>query len=184
VNGAWKFPEAFTPDGRFLSFSQSEPGKPRDIWILPMAAGAKPFPFAQTPAEEHGSDFSPDGRFLAYVSDESGTPEVYVRPFPAAGGKWQISAGGGASPQWRRDGKELFYLGPDSRFVAVPVTLSARGLEAGTAKVLFQNTSMQVPGITVPTAYRVSSDGQRFLTTLLTGLQESSPIVLQMGANR
>jgi Tol biopolymer transport system component len=184
ANGAWKFPESVSADGRFLSFAQSEPGKPRDIWILPMAGNAKPYPFAQTPAEEYGSDFSPDGRFLAYVSDESGTPEVYVRPFPAAGGKWQISAGGGTSPQWRRDGKELFYLGPESKLVALPVTLSAKGLETGTAKVLFQNANMQLPGISVPTAYRVSPDGQRFLATLLTGVQESSPIVLQTGAGR
>ncbi len=184
ANGAWKFPESASADGRFLSYSQSEPGKPRDIWILPMAGNSKPIPFAQTPAEEYGSDFSPDGRFLAYVSDESGTPEVYVRPFPAAGGKWQISAGGGTSPQWRRDGKELFYLGPESKLVAVPVTLSAKGLETGTAKVVFQNPNIQLPGISAGTAYRVSPDGQRFLATLLTGLQESSPIVLQTGAAR
>ena len=107
-----------------------------------------------------------------------------MRPFPAAGGKWQISAGGGASPQWRRDGKELFYLGPESRLVAAPVTLSSRGLEAGTPKTLFQNANLQLPGISVTTAYRVSPDGQRILATLLTGLQESSPIVLQTGANR
>ncbi len=184
ANGAWKFPESASADGRFLSYSQSEPGKPRDVWIMPMAGNAKPFPFAQSPAGEYGSDFSPDGRFLAYVSDESGTPEVYVRPFPAAGGKWQISAGGGTSPQWRRDGKELFYLGPESKLVAVPVTLSAKGLEAGTAKVLFQNANIQLPGISAGTAYRVSQDGQRFLTTLLTGVQESSPIVLQTGVHR
>ncbi len=184
VNGVWKFPESFSPDGRFLSYSQSEPGKPRDVWVLPMTGGGKPFPFAQTAAEEWGSQFSPDGRFIAYVSDESGTPEVFVRPFPAAGGKWQISAGGGTSPQWRRDGKELFYLGPESRLIAVPVTLSARGLEAGTATTLFQNASMPLPGISMTTVYRVAPDGQRFLATLLTGLQESSPIVLQTGAGR
>jgi Tol biopolymer transport system component len=184
ANGAWKFPESSSADGRFLSYSQSDPGKPRDIWILPMAGNSKPIPFAQSPAEEYGSDFSPDGRFLAYVSDESGTPEVYVRPFPPAGGKWQISAGGGTSPQWRHDGKELFYLGPESKLVAVPVTLSAKGFETGTAKVVFQNPNIQLPGISAGTAYRVSPDGQRFLVTLLTGLQESSPIVLQTGANR
>jgi hypothetical protein len=82
-----------------------------------------------------------------------------VRPFHAAGGKWQMSAAGGGSPHWRRDGKGLFYLGPESRRVAAPVTLSERGLEAGTAKPLFQNTNMQLPSISVPTAFRVSADG-------------------------
>jgi len=38
------------------------------------------------------SMFSPDGRRLAYVSAETGLQEVYVRPFPGPGGKWQSGA--------------------------------------------------------------------------------------------
>ena len=54
MNGVWKFPDSWSPDGRFLSYTQSEPGRPRDIWILPTTGGARPFPIAQTPAEESG----------------------------------------------------------------------------------------------------------------------------------
>ena len=61
VNSGWKFPESWSPDGRCLSYVQSDPGKPRDIWVLPMTGEARPFPFAQTPADEWGSAFSPDG---------------------------------------------------------------------------------------------------------------------------
>src|SRR5204862_49735 len=67
------------------------------------------------------AQFSPDGRFVAYVSDESGRAEVYVQSFPASGGKWQISTGGGDQPQWRRDGGELFYMAPDKKLMAVPI---------------------------------------------------------------
>jgi len=35
----------------------------------------------------------------AYGSDESGNSEVYVRPFPGPGGKWQISTGGWFVPE-------------------------------------------------------------------------------------
>jgi hypothetical protein len=52
---------------------------------------------------------SPDGRWLAYTSDESGQTEIYVRPFPAGRGKWQISPEGGQEPLWARDSSELFY---------------------------------------------------------------------------
>jgi hypothetical protein len=45
---------------------------------------------------------------MAYTSDESGQREVYIRPFPAADGKWKISTAGGEQPRWRGDGKELF----------------------------------------------------------------------------
>ncbi|MEO8053663.1 MAG: hypothetical protein ABI768_00815 [Acidobacteriota bacterium] len=44
--------------------------------------------------------------------------------------------------------------------------------------------NMQLGGIPVTTAYRVSPDGQRFLATLPTGLQESSQIVLKTGTGR
>jgi eukaryotic-like serine/threonine-protein kinase len=53
--------------------------------------------------------FSPDGKWLAYTSNESGQNEVYVRPFPGPGGKWQISTGGGRNPVWSRTRPELFY---------------------------------------------------------------------------
>lgn len=48
-------------------------------------------------------------RWIAYTSDESKRNEVYVRPFPGAGGKWQVSSDGGVQPLWSKNGKQLFY---------------------------------------------------------------------------
>ena len=62
--------------------------------------------------------FSPDGRWLAYYSNESGRYEVYVRPFPGPGGKWQISTNGGGVPTWSRARHELFYAALDRIMVA------------------------------------------------------------------
>ena len=70
-------------------------------------------PFLATPSTEIGPTLSPDGRFLAYCSDASGTMEVYVRPFPAGDGQWQVSDQGGCQPRWSRDGKELYYVRHD-----------------------------------------------------------------------
>jgi len=185
VNGAWKFPESWSSDGRFLSYAQSEPGKPADIWVLPMGGGdGKPLPFAQTPATESGSAFSPDGRFLAYASDEPGQTEIFVQTFPASGAKWQVSTGGGASPVWRRDGKELFYVTPDRRIVGVPVAVTARGLEPGSARTLFQNPQLRLPAGTKTIVFRVSADGQRFLVIISVGEAESSPILIRTGRPR
>ncbi len=62
-----------------------------------------PQPFLESPAA-----FSPDGRWFAYVNGQVGQPEVFVRPFPGAGGPWQISSGG-TSPVWSPTRRELFY---------------------------------------------------------------------------
>src|SRR5215831_11887083 len=65
--------------------------------------------------------FSPDGKWLAYDSDESGQWEVYIVPFPQGEGRWQVSTGGGQQPRWRRDAKELFYVGTGNRLMAAEV---------------------------------------------------------------
>jgi serine/threonine-protein kinase len=78
----------------------------------------KPSVFLNTSFSEFSGAFSPDGRWLAYDSDESGTYEVYVRPFPGPGGKWQVSTGGGQDPVWSRNGKELFYWAGEQIWVA------------------------------------------------------------------
>jgi hypothetical protein len=61
--------------------------------------------------------FSRDGRWIAYQSNDAGRDEVYVRPFPLSasgqGGKWQISTGGGRSPQWSSNGREILYESGD-----------------------------------------------------------------------
>ena len=95
----------------------------------------KPFAVLQSSFDEIEGQFSPDGRWLAYASNESGRYEIYIRTFPEAGGKWQVSAAGGVQPRWRRDGRELFYVAPDTRLMAVPLRLApdTHTLEAGAA---------------------------------------------------
>jgi len=64
--------------------------------------------------------FSPDGRWLAYMSIESRRDKIYVTSFPQPTEKWQISQGGGELPRWRRDGQEIFFLGPEG-LMSTPV---------------------------------------------------------------
>jgi eukaryotic-like serine/threonine-protein kinase len=76
------------------------------------SAELKPELFLGTKFNETQGKFSPDGKWIVYTSDENGPRDVYVRPYPAstAGGKWQVSSGGGTQPRWSRDGKEILYL--------------------------------------------------------------------------
>ena len=92
-----------------------------DLWVLPLFGDRKPFPFVATSVNKGNGQFSPDGRWVAYQSNESGRYEVYVQPFPGPGGKWQVSTDGGIAPRWRRDSKELFYIAPNGKLMAVPI---------------------------------------------------------------
>ena len=77
------------------------------------------------------------------------------------GGKRQVSTGGGCPAAWRRDGKELFYLAPDNRLMAVPIRQDGAFLRVGQVEPLFM-TRVQESASDIP-VFDVSSDGQRFL---------------------
>ena len=98
----------------------------------------EPFPFLNTSFAEVWGQFSPDGRWIAYQSNESGLWEIYVRPFPGPGGQWLISTTGGVYPRWASDGKELYYIDPTGRLMAVTIGVKSDALEVGKPIALFQ----------------------------------------------
>src|SRR6266542_912997 len=154
---AWKVPVDWSADGKFLLFESRDPGSKTKLWVLPFSGDRKPFPLLQTPFTESLGAFSSDGRWIAYVSDESGRPELYVQTFPVSTAKWRVSTAGGTQPRWRRDGKEIFYLAPDSRLMAVAVTTGS-SFEAGIPTALFEIGS--APGVGLRHRYAVTSDGE------------------------
>jgi hypothetical protein len=125
--------------------------------------------------DQPGGEFSPDGRWLAYESNESGRFEVYVQPFPEAGGKMQISIAGGTQLRWRPDGKELYYVAPDARLMAVPVAASPDGktLDLGVPAPLFRTRLASGAGVSAGRPeYAVAPDG-RFLMN--TAVEDTAP---------
>jgi len=96
--------------------------------------------FQQSDADESGGRFSPDGRYVAFGSDRGGQPEVYLAPFPGPGGVRTVSTGAGSMPRWSRDGRELFYVGPNGSVSAVPIR-TAPVLDIGRPQLLFSRGS-------------------------------------------
>jgi len=61
----WQQPYSFTADGTLLLFQQSEQGVNHDIWVLPLAEGADPWPFRpslRTGAGSRTCRTCPDGK--------------------------------------------------------------------------------------------------------------------------
>jgi serine/threonine protein kinase len=110
-------------DGRSIVYSGFAKETRWDLWIVAADGSGKAVPFLQTRFDEDHGAFSPDVKWIAYSSNESGRQEIYVQPFPATGAKYRISRAGGIQPLWRGDGKELFFLAPDSTLMAAPLTL-------------------------------------------------------------
>ena len=162
-------------DGRFIAYDDWDPKTNADLWILPMSGDRKPFLFLQTEFSEERAAFSPDGRWIAYESNESGRSEVYIRPFPGPGGKWQVSTNGGIRPRWRRDGKELFYLAPDDKIMAADIKPSTANVDVGAVRPLFQFRPF---GGGYRDIYDVTGDGKSFLVATPGGGENSSPVTL------
>jgi Tol biopolymer transport system component len=157
-----KYVDDWSRDGKFVLFEEEPPDGKSDLWVMPMTADHKPFPYLQSSFIKAHARFSPDGRWVAYGSNESGTSEIYVESFPAGHGKWKLSNQGGDQSYWSRNGKELFYISLDRKLMAVPVRIGA-AFEAGVPKALFQT---HVPYLTVADErnnFLPSHDGQRFL---------------------
>ncbi|HQX82642.1 MAG TPA: protein kinase, partial [Vicinamibacterales bacterium] len=153
-------------DGTRVVFARTDSGI-RGLYVLSKADN-KVVPYLADGFDHPHASLSRDGRWLAYTTNESGNYEVVVQTFPdPSGGKWPISAGGGAYPRWRRDGRELFYLN-GAMLVAVPVTVNP-GLVPGTARPLFGLNGTVQPGATGAYQYDVSSDGQRILLSVAPG---------------
>jgi len=161
-------PWDWSSDGKYIACMVNGVTTAWDITVVPTEGDHTPIPFATSKAAELAPKFSPNGKWIAYCSSESGRPEIYVRPFPGPGGKWQISAEGGMFPTWRRDGKELFFLALDGTMMAVDIT-AGTAIQTGMPRALFRGDPPE-PQINGP-CYAVSADGQRFLIRkLLPGL--------------
>jgi len=169
--------ENWSQDGRFLTYATTEGGG-RDLSFLPLAGDRKPVSYLKDNFLKRHSQLSPDGHWMAYISNESGSYQVYVQSFPAGGGKWQVSTTGGVQPRWQHDGKELYYLAPDGKLMAV-VVKTGTNFEAGTPEALFQT---HIFGLLTSTLYSqqydVTSDGQRFLIDLDLSDTNGNPLTV------
>lgn len=153
-------------DGRFIIFRQYVPGTTADLFALPVSGDKKPIPLLHGEYNEVEGTVSPDGRWLAYISNESRIFEVYVQPFALtsskpSSGKWQISIGGGHDPHWSRDGRELFYIAPNRKLMAVAVKTDGESFVPSTPQPLFE-VRFSAQSTTI-SRYAVSGDGKRFL---------------------
>jgi hypothetical protein len=170
---------AWSPDGKYVMYSDRSPATAGDLWVLPLDGKQPPFAFVNSKFEERLPQFSPDGRWVAYTSDESGRYEIYLRPFPPASGQFPVSTAGGMAPRWRRDGKELYYLAPDGTLMAVSIVTSGRAPEMSAPLALFHPNILY--GGTLPVGitwqYDVAPDG-RFLMNVTPGDAAAAPITV------
>lgn len=134
VAGMWSW--GWSRNGRWLIVGGVASATGTDLLRFDLQS-QRSAPIAATPFVEDSGALSPDERWLAYQSDETGRFEVYVRSLGADAGRWRISNLGGRSPTWRNDSRELFFVTPQGRLMAVEIE-AGEGFRASAARELFR----------------------------------------------
>jgi eukaryotic-like serine/threonine-protein kinase len=166
----------WSPDGRYIMYSTANENSSMGLWYVPLEGKHEPFRFVDTKFTEDFARFSPDGHWVVYQSDESGKTEIYVRPFPAGSGKWQISGNGGANPIWSGDGKEIYYNSGAGTVMMVDVKTAGTAFFSGAPRMLF--------AVSRGSVLDVSRDGNRFLVSAVAGPDAFQPITLVTNWNK
>jgi len=174
--GIFDSPFSVSSDGRYIAYLPTDPKSNTglDIWALPLFGEQKPFPVIATKFQDVTPSFSPDGKWLAYANNETGRQEVYIQPFPSGAGRWQVSTAGGVWPNWRKDGKELFFSSPDEQIMAVDVNQNGASLQLGAPHALFKATTVSAAN----GPYAVSADGKKFVMNEVTPQSIAEPLTL------
>ncbi|HXB69309.1 MAG TPA: winged helix-turn-helix domain-containing protein [Candidatus Acidoferrales bacterium] len=190
-NTGFMSPTDWSPDGRFILYNNSAlpaitQGRQADVFALDMARGRKPIPLLNTQFSEYGAVFSPDGKWLAFLSDESGKAEIYVQAIDrgddslrVTGERFLISRQGAQCLRWRKDARELYYLGWDGQVYAVSIALRPAAVHAGKPEALFTIEAEARSTLHSVVSFDVSGDGSRFVIPSITPGESSALVVLQ-----
>jgi serine/threonine protein kinase len=173
-----KIPSAFSPDGKWLLFTQST-SRGFDVYMVSRGPGARDVkPLVNGPAPEGQAVVSPDGKWVAYTSAESGRIQVYLRSFPDGGNPRKVAEELGAEPRWSRNG-ELFFRGnyATGRTSLFSVGLAKDGA-LGKPTELFTAGIVGAGGFDHSPNFLISPDGQRIVAVTRAADQPDTPLTV------
>ena len=149
-------------DGVLLEYSTFGRSEPSRLWSVRPDGRDGPLMLEENHANEREGRRSPDGKLLAFTTNltDSRVPNgaLLLRPWPGAPGRTEIAPAGSA-PQWRSDGRELFFIQPNGRLMAQRIS---DGRAIGEPEPLCTTDALPTSGL-AGQAYEAAPDGQRFL---------------------
>lgn len=113
----------WSPDGKRIAFTlrSGDVGTHEEIWIHSFAE-RRTWRAWEPKSDLSQPVWSPDGQLFAYQSDETGAQEIFIRPIDGSREALRVSTAGGQAPQWRADGRAIFYRAPDGSIIEVSLT--------------------------------------------------------------
>jgi len=157
--GARLIPNAWSRDGRWLTFSKFKGGTSQGIWAFDLQTQRR-VQLVPGPAMG-GALISPQGHYVALQTNRT----VQVQSFPQTGPRSTIANLPPCPPSltcgaisWSRDGKSLLYFG-DKRILSFPVKSSSGKVVIGEPTTILDQSGLD-PAISFAD---VAPDGSKFL---------------------
>lgn len=169
------WPYDWSPDGKYIVYGREmeEQNNAEDLLVFPVSGDGAPIRITDSSSSVWPGNFSPDGRWLAYASPESGRSEIYVVPFPALDGRWQVSTNGGHFPRWGPDGSRLYFWHNNHKLMEASMKASGSTLQVGAAQEV-----LTIAGRAGWHAYGIGENEDRFLVLAADDSLVRAPISL------
>ena len=164
----------WSPDGKSLLLIKRG-NKGFDLFRVDLETHST-MPYLNLQSQANYPVFSPDGRWVAFGDTESGSSEIYVTSFPNPTKRYLVSKAGGAWPAWRRDGRELFFLGPNQTLYATAIRPNGSELTIGAPKKLF-GADIHIEGL-FDRPFDVDQTGSKLLLVLNAPEKRSDVMLL------
>jgi Tol biopolymer transport system component len=171
LRGSFVSPFDWAPDGTEIIYGQAD----HVLHVWRASASNNRATVLNSGSGSFDAAVSPDRKWIAYVRRRSNWQDLYLASYPDLTRRWSISPDGGAAPAWRADGRELFYVAPDKRIMAVAMRPSAEQ-PFTTPIALFQSDLAD----SADESYHVTPDGQRFIIVVM---KHRPPSPVQMLTN-
>ena len=163
-------PTDWSSNGRYISFTQTNPKTYADIGIIDLKNNNTSHYFLQTEFNEFNGLFSNNMKWIMYGSNESGKSQVYVQPFEGNGGRRQVSNNGGYPGKWIDNDKAIIYIW-QNEVLKVNVDASGQNFDVGKPEVLFNMTDKNIIYL-----FDVTKDGKTFLGGVSNGNAVTPPL--------
>ncbi|MCI0607297.1 protein kinase [bacterium] len=169
------YTDDWSPDGRYVIFSESTAGGEMDLYYIDLEHAEKPVPLLKPDFNYEYGWFSPDGRWVAFTSNEAGSYQLYVMSFPDGKSKWQVSRGGVSGALSWRPG-EILFKGSEGKIMSVRVENHGDSIRLSNPEVLFINPRIQ--------DFDLSHDGRRIIATVLPETAKAGSVTLVTNWNK
>jgi dipeptidyl aminopeptidase/acylaminoacyl peptidase len=168
------YPTSWIPGDRTIVFNadNTNSGTRWDIGTITIG-DTLPRWLARSEFMEYQPQVSHDGRWLAYTSNRTGRMEVYVQPISGDAAPVQVSAEGGESPRWSREGRTLYYVATGRTLVGATLAMGTR-VEV-TARKSLANAGVIEDLNIWSVNWDVFPDGKRFLFVDRGGVDGGRP---------